>query len=277
MRRTLNRVRERYHELGLAGLIARLAGRALSRVRAAIYSKHAELLIVKTLDGHIGFFGESELQIQTITADHSSLLRAFNARYRATSAAALDCYLKHAYKGFIAFVNGEPVGFWWWVGSDTRRAITHPCLDRFELNLKSDEVYGFDYFIAPEYRGRGAAVKLLTLIYRNLESLGYRKVWAFVDAGNAPARWVYKTHGNRIVRRISGHEFLSIFLVQEGKVFLRNTRWTSRQAFDRSLLFSFKPKISKNARGATHDSTASRLIEGRDVDGRRGFERNTAN
>lgn len=86
------------------------------------------------------------------------------------------------------------------------------------------------------------------MIYGELAALGYRGVWASVDADNLAARWVYTIQGNKVVRRHRGHEFFSCVRFQEGRVFLRNTRWHSTRPFDLRLLFSLKLRVAR--RGA---------------------------
>ena len=187
------------------------------------------------------------------TAEQSSLIRQFNERHREKQdAIACASYLKNGYGGFVALSNAEPVGYWWWVDNRIETTLTHPCIERLGLRLKDDEVYGFDYFVAPEYRDHGVGVKFLSLIYRELRKRGYRRVWAFVDAGNLPARWVYKAHGNKVVRRIVSHQLFSALLLQDQRVFIRNTKSHSPHAFDYRLLLSLKRAPNEIAGLMTH-------------------------
>jgi GNAT superfamily N-acetyltransferase len=183
------------------------------------------------------------LRIQPITSAQAELLRQFNGRHRTKhDVAASTWYVKNRYQGFFAFLNDEPIGYWWWVSNKTDPALTHPDIDRFELRLRDDEVFAFDYFIAPEYRGHGAAVRVLPLIYGELTRLGYRSVWGMVDANNIPARWVYRVQGNKVVRRTISREVPSSLLVQRPRLFVRNTKWNSRHSLERRLLFSLTSK-----------------------------------
>jgi GNAT superfamily N-acetyltransferase len=236
-----DRVRVLYRALGLKKLLARLVRRGMTATSSVLYVKHTELLIEKDLDDGIVCPLPDGLQVEAITTRHRSSIERFNERYRSKrEARASVCYLKHGYRGFIALVNDEPIGYWWWVGKEASPALTHPCVERFELDLKDDEVYAFDYFIAPEYRRFGTGVKCLSLMYLELYKMGYRKVWAFVDAGNPGARWVYQAHGNKVVKRIISHEVLSLLLFQDCRIFIRNMRWSSTHQFDQRLLLSLK-------------------------------------
>jgi len=234
-----------YRTLGLRAFLARLLRLAVG----AIYAKHTELLIVKRLGPDATSpHRHNALRIESITAAHAPLLERFNERYRTRQkVVASTCYVRNGYRGFAAFVGDALIGYWWWVSNTTDPALTHPCVERFELSLNDDEVFAFDYFIAPEYRDQGAAVKFLSSIYGELAALGYRGVWGSVDADNAPARWVYKLHGNRVVRRTISHEIVSSFLVQGWRVFIRNTRWNVTRPFEHRVLFSLGPRKVKRS------------------------------
>jgi GNAT superfamily N-acetyltransferase len=225
-----------YRRLGLTGLLPRLARRAV----ATVYAKHTELVLVKRLDGGLTApYRHNELRIAPVTPGHAPLLKRFNATHRTKRKVVASArYLECGYRGFLAFLDEELIGYWWWVSNETDRTITHPCVERFDLRLKDDEVFAFDYFIAPDYRAQGTAVKFLSLIYAELAALGYRGVWGSVDAANAPARWVYMALGNKVVRRNIAHEIFSSLLFQDRRAFIRNTRWNARHSFEHRLLFS---------------------------------------
>jgi GNAT superfamily N-acetyltransferase len=226
-----------YKQLGFKKAFAKMLHFMISK----IYAKKDDLLLVKNLDEKIKFSKDNYFQIQPITPHHSSIIRQFNERYRATSnVTASIYYLKNNYKGFMASLNDEMTGYWWWVDNKVDPAITHPCIFRFGLNLKKDEVYGFDYFIAPQYRGHGNAVKFLSMVYDELKKMGYNRICGYVAANNTPARWLYDINGYKVIKRIISYEVFSLFLFQDKCVFVKNTRWNSRYSFDHRLLFSFK-------------------------------------
>src|SRR5436309_10776147 len=92
--RILDKVRLLYRELGLRGLLARLLRQTLSKISSTIYTKHTELLIVKSLDDGITSFRQDDLQILAIEKHHSRLIQQFNERHRAKdSVVASICYL----------------------------------------------------------------------------------------------------------------------------------------------------------------------------------------
>lgn len=234
-----------YRNAGLGALLAEL----LRLVVAAIYVKRTELLLLKRLDRRLADRPRpGELRIEPITMRHAALLWRFNEQHRTqTKVIASLCYLRHGYEGFLAFVDDEPIGYWWWVSNAIDPAITHPCVGRFRLGLKDDELFAFDYFIADAYRRHGMAVKFLSAIYTELARRGYRGVWGSVDSDNVAARWVYKVLGNTVVGRTISHELFSAFLFQGRRVFVRNTRWSPTHSFEHSLLFTFESRSGERS------------------------------
>jgi GNAT superfamily N-acetyltransferase len=102
------------------------------------------------------------------------------------------------YRGFVVSLDEEVIGYFWWI--DQRIAPQHPHLGRYEIDLGSDEAYGFQYFIAPGHRGKGLANDVLASIEAELQALGYKRVWGYVESANLPARWLYSISGWETVR-----------------------------------------------------------------------------
>jgi len=218
---------------------ARLAAWLVRRTLLTVYARRSELLIVKRLDGRAPASpDDGGLRIRRITGADAALLTRFIERFRTKrKAAAARAYLTNRYDGFLAFVGDEPVGYWWWVGHAVDRRHTHPCVARFGLTLAEGEIFAFDYFIAPAHRANGMAVKFLSAIYAELRRLDCRAVWGSVDADNAAARWVYNVLGNKVVRRVEGRELLSWLIVQDRRVFVRNSRWNRTHPFEHRALY----------------------------------------
>ncbi|MDR4507361.1 MAG: GNAT family N-acetyltransferase [Candidatus Brocadiaceae bacterium] len=240
MSRSFRKLMDLYRQVGIIKSVKKL----LYFMMAKIYVKNNDLVLVKNLNDEVENFEENKLQIYTITEDHLSMLKQFNAKYRnRENVIASGKYLKNNYHGFATSFNNEMIGYWWWVDNTIAPQITHPCICRFRLNLKEDEVYGFDYFIVPPYRGQGYAVKFLTMIYSQLKKKGYNRIWCYVDVKNRPARRLYEKNGYEVVKRVVSYEIFSLFLFQDNDVFIRNMRWNSRLPFDHRFLFSLKSKV----------------------------------
>ena len=238
-----------YRALGWRALLVRVSRRAA----ATIFCRRTEFVLMKRLDdAGVRPHGDNELCVVAITTAHGAVLRRFNERYRDPHrTAAVAAYLRNGYDGFLVYRGDAAIGYWWWVSNRIDPALTHPCVERFEIALRDDEVFAFDYFIVPEYRDRGAALKALSSIYEALAHRGYRAVWGSVDSDNVQARWVYKLHGNDLVRRTVGYEVLWWLRVQGRRVFVRNTRWNATHPFERRRLFGHGPARSQE-RLSTH-------------------------
>lgn len=203
-----------------------------------VYVRRHELLIRKQMDSRTVRHPRDGLRIEAVTRAHAAALQRFNARHRSIhKVRASAVYLACGYRGFLAFRDDELVGYWWWVDNTIDPALTYPCVARFGLLLPDDAVFAFDYFIVPDARDEGVAVKFLTAIYAELVALGYRTVWGSVDADNVRARWVYSAVGNRVVAHVVGYEIASTVLYQDGRFFLRNSRWSAPHPFEHRLLW----------------------------------------
>lgn len=228
-----------YKQLGFKKAFEKLLHFTISK----ICLKKDDLVLLKNLNGEIKFSQENKFQIQSIAQHHFFVIKQFNEKYRDKSNIRASVhYLKNNYQGFIAFLNNEMIGCWWWVANKIHPTITHPCILRFGISLEDDEVYGFDFFLAPQYRGQGNAIKFLSMIYYELKKMGYNRIWGYVAVNNIPARWLYDINGYRIVNRIVSYEVFSLLLFQDKKVFIKNTSWNSKHSFDHRLLFSLKSR-----------------------------------
>jgi GNAT superfamily N-acetyltransferase len=107
----------------------------------------------------------------------------------------------------ILFHERDLVGHYWWV--DHTAGKRHRHVMRYGIDLADGDVYGFDYFITPRYRGNGNATTFLQCIEQELRGLGYRRVWGYVEADNTPARWLFSISGYTVVNRVQRNGMLS--------------------------------------------------------------------
>ncbi len=66
-------------------------------------------------------------------------------------------YIQNGYQVFLGFVNGQLIGYMWWHDAALHPTLQHPVLKRYHIQLQHDEVYMFDYFIPPVFRGSNNA------------------------------------------------------------------------------------------------------------------------
>ena len=116
-------------------------------------------------------------------------------------------YLENEFKGFAVHHEDEMVGFMWWVDNRIPPDKNHPALRFYEIGLRNDEVYMFDNFLIPEFRGNANSFEALFLIRERLKERGYNKAYAYVRASNRPARWIYKVQGWQDERNYIRHKY----------------------------------------------------------------------
>jgi len=96
--------------------------------------------------------------------------------------------LKRGQRGFAVSTGVVIVGDTWIVVPDGQRnVIKHPDLKMLGIECEPGDVYGFDMFIAPDYRGNNLAVPLLLYTQTTLKLDGYNKIYAYNWEDNVPA------------------------------------------------------------------------------------------
>jgi GNAT superfamily N-acetyltransferase len=195
----LRRLRER-HVVALAADVACLVRReglrsTLRKVRRGVAGASDEVVVLKKrLDEVSGIAFEPRLRLEELDRGTLPALAEFNRRQcdsRATRRFAAN--LERGCHGYVAYRGGTVAGYYWWV--DGGAQPPHPHLRELDLRLGAGDVYGFDFFLAPEHRGEGRAVELLHGVETRLRDLGYRMLWGYVRSDNRPARWLYSVRG----------------------------------------------------------------------------------
>jgi hypothetical protein len=179
------------------------------RLRATLYSHEDVVVLAKDL-GDVTDMSSDGLRVEELEERHLPALYEFN-RARCNSAAdrRTAARVERGYRGFVAHVGDELVGYYWWVDRDIEP--DHGDIARYglEIDLQPDEVYGFDYFLLEQHRGGGNSMEFLYKVESALRDLGYRTLWGYVIADNKPARWLYGLRGYTSVRRSSARRVLT--------------------------------------------------------------------
>lgn len=211
--------------------------RAIAWRCARLWQRREELVLVKNLSNHDVALPATEVETVAITDDHVPQLIDFNARYRdAAAARRLAHYLKCGYQCFLGIREGSIIGYHWWVDESFDMSTTHPHVPRYAIGLEEGDVYCFDYYVAPEYRGGGTATAFFGGIQDRFRRLGYRRMWGVVFRSNVAARWLYSLYNHETVRSVRSYILFSLFLFSEGSVFVKQSR---RRSFDYRRLISF--------------------------------------
>jgi GNAT superfamily N-acetyltransferase len=141
--------------------------------------------------------------------------------YRAVGRSGREAvrYLQR-YRGFFILYDLDVAGWYWYC--DLSMA---PCaaVQRFQIPLRDQEMFAVDYFVSPQFRGRGVGMGALRLIHHELRLLGYVTAWGAVDAHNRAALACYEFNGLKIVGEQHSWELGSLGFFAGPRVAIRTT------------------------------------------------------
>jgi GNAT superfamily N-acetyltransferase len=205
------------------------SGELGAKLWASLHKKEAFLVLEKTLAASGSAAGrqrsETGIWVKDSTPDE---LRRFPIPRggERKGRELIERYLGKGYRCFLGFEGSEPIGYFWWIGASPRGRAAHSQLELFEIDLGESDVWGFDYFVRPEYRGRGRANELLEKIEQELGNRGYKRLLGYVDADNIGARWLYERRGHRLVGALTVRTLLGgAVAVSTGRLFVKGRRW----------------------------------------------------
>jgi GNAT superfamily N-acetyltransferase len=87
--------------------------------------------------------------------------------------------LQIGHLGFLASIDGKPVGYTW--------LCTDVSLERIKLNLSKGEILINDAFTTPEFRNLGVKTALAVEAIKKAYDLGYERLIVYIDEKNAPS------------------------------------------------------------------------------------------
>ncbi len=218
-----------------------LRGRAAAMVRFAY--KHGEAVVIERdlVDG-APIRDEGRVSVVPIVPDHMSSLDTLGADGNAESARRrIRNYVELGYRGYLAMCDGTAIGYGWWVDASFPSERLHPAMQQYRIVLQPGELYAFEIFVAPQFRGMGMATAFMQATLQGWLSDGYRRAIGFVDARNLAARTLYRMTGWTDTRRCVTHTLFKRLLVVDGQVFLRNRPSSRPHSFDYRLVYSRKP------------------------------------
>ena len=189
----ISKLRRNLRERGVRGT----AERALRRLREG-YTKEELIVLLKTTDEIVEPRKPGPLAMEDMKREHLPELIELNRKAGEPESADryFETSLKLGYHGFVARIDGELVGYYWWVDRDD----PNPHADAWQLGkqfeLAPGDVYGSSLFLLEEHRGGGTAGDFL-----------YKRIWGYVVKDNRAARWTYNLRGykptwNMVNRRL---------------------------------------------------------------------------
>jgi len=211
-----------------------------SLYKILFYAKMEDIVFKKELI--VGYHNIKNDKLRIINADYEKM----NIFYRENPGLRKQShitrsYLDNNYHGELAELDGKIVGYSWWSDAQiSNPEYRHPHLKRYDVELKSNEVWGFDLFILPDFRGRSIASDFLYLCHKHIREKGYTRVLGFANKDNLPSIRLHKQHKYEPVKTVISHLFLGMFLYSNaggGMWFIRNVSFWGKQRFDYRFLF----------------------------------------
>jgi GNAT superfamily N-acetyltransferase len=126
-------------------------------------------------------------------------------------------FLNCGFRAMTCRTDGVPAGYIWL--HDMAPSQQHPSVERFEIQLKQDDIYLFNFYVAPEFRKGGVAGAFFARVLSRLRDDGFKRAYGFVAYHNIPARWTYFTHGWQTVDRFTGSVVCNAVLFSNRGVF----------------------------------------------------------
>lgn len=124
-------------------------------------------------------------------------------------------YAERNVKTLLASKNNEWIGFIRWTQDDNFSDIK-----KIGLNINSDEVYMFDFWVKPEHRGTTIVNQITSEAYEHLKTLGIRKHYGYYFSDNIQALWWHRAVMKpKEIKKIKCHRLIFIEMVN-GKIFV---------------------------------------------------------
>ncbi|HSR94372.1 MAG TPA: GNAT family N-acetyltransferase [Solirubrobacterales bacterium] len=187
------RIRLYVKAFGVRGLLAAVS----SRLRTLLYVDQRFIVLHKQLDSVVEPRRPGDLRLEDLEAKHLPALADLNRRRgRPQVDQRFAANVASGFRGFVAWRGDRLTGYYWWVDRDA--PVRHPDLRDLDLGIELGEgdVYGTDFFLLEEFRGAGTGDDFLYKIEKSLRDRGYRGLWGYVDSGNRPALWLYRSKGH---------------------------------------------------------------------------------
>lgn len=187
------RLRRNLREVGLAGTSARI----LAQVREG-YDRNRLEVLAKDLEPGLEAPAARSLRVEELAARHLPGISELNRRRGMPEAdRSFRAALEKGYRGFVAIVDSELVGYFHWVGGDMPVEHHDVWLIGPDFELGADEAYGSGLFVLEEHRGVGVGGDFLATMEVLLRDRGYRRFWVLVELDNVGAVRFYERHGYR--------------------------------------------------------------------------------
>jgi GNAT superfamily N-acetyltransferase len=101
--------------------------------------------------------------------------------------------LKRGFRCFAVTEDSTVVGdVWCLIPHKDGKYISHPDLEMLGIKCEKGDVYAFDMYIAPRYRGKDLASPLHKFLHARIKMEGCQKVYGYYWDDNLPALWMHR-------------------------------------------------------------------------------------
>jgi GNAT superfamily N-acetyltransferase len=212
---------------GLRRILPPPVRRLARHLRRGIFDE-LELVIIERALGGAGRPSPAALTLRAVEEGDFESLAAFCRIHRGVEIEAISRlydFQAMGYPGFLAAVDGALLGYVWWVDAARHARAPHPRVRRLGIEIGERTVYLFDFFVAPQFRGKGISLAFLGIVHSQLRSLGFQRAVGDVDANDLRARWTYRVDGWTDVQRVRVFTLCSRILIHPGGWSVRDPRW----------------------------------------------------
>lgn len=189
-----------------------------------VYSKEEFIVGFKNLDGSPQDTLPISVTVKRVDHPIEPALRDFAHRALERFPGALrrleDCLL-HGYPGLAGYLDGTIIGYGWWVDHMT----CHPHTEFYAVPLVPGDIYGFDLFIAKEFRGLHRGLQFMFASERYCREQGYKRYFAIVRTDNKRSLGVHHQWSWEEIERRTVVRYLSVIMRCGGRWRWRDPMW----------------------------------------------------
>jgi len=234
----MEKVKRSYKRYGFKACVWEI----ISSITPKFYKKSVHVIMEGDLtQGHEP--PDPKIRLIKITKEHTKTMKLFTEQYEENPEMPIKVtrhYIRNNYNGYMAVIDDQIIGYTWWTNNKVKPELIIPELKRYGIKLKDNEVYYFDFFIAPPFRRGGAAFKVANAVIIKVGELGYKRGFATVSEAFRPARFVYKATGFKDISKVVLYKLLSSVLYMNNAIYLKTTRWHPHHPLDYQLLYDFE-------------------------------------
>ena len=217
---------DHYRKHGLISTSLKILKGVLYRLQWLVYRKDVDVFYEKDLNEELKVNVPDRLTLEDV---HKvgldtlvSFIREHHVDYK-DSIKRIKYYFKHGYYGRVALLDGEIIGYRWWLD----HTMNNPYLSFYKRNLEEDEVFGMDLYIAPDFRDNNSGLELAAKCLQCMREQGYTKMLTMIQRANKRSIWLFTMLGWKEIERRELSLFFSFLLYTKGMIRLQNPLWFS--------------------------------------------------